>query len=96
MLAAILGDTAAEIAAGKGVTEAVTGTHEALGSTAAVLLAALALLRAFTWWRGIHLDGGRRSAVILAEAAIAVVVLVTALYGGNLVYEHGVNVAARG
>ena len=89
------GDAAMDIAIDKGFPEALIETHEGLGTTAAILLAAWALLRAWLWLRDRRLGGFMRFALVLAEAGLAGLVVVTAYFGGGLVYEHGVNVAGR-
>ncbi|MGB8274319.1 MAG: DUF2231 domain-containing protein [Alphaproteobacteria bacterium] len=89
----LFGDAAYDIAIEKGFPESALETHQILGTTAAAVLALWALIRAFLWWRGAALAGGRSRAVAGIEIAAAVLILVTAYFGGHLVYELGVNVA---
>ncbi len=83
-----------DVALGKGVPEALIETHETLGTTTAICIGIWALIRAYCWWRRIEITGGRVLGVAVVDAAIFGVVLATAWAGGDLVYEHGVNVAA--
>jgi uncharacterized membrane protein len=92
-LTAMMGDMAAEIAVGNGVPNALIEPHEDLGSNTAIALGAWALIRAFLWWRGTELAGKRVLGVVAVEAALCGMVLVTAYFGGQLVYDHGVNVS---
>ncbi len=95
MLTASLGDMAQEVAATRGFGESLTGTHEMAGNITSVLFAIWAVVRAFVWWRRMSLAGGRGVLVIAVDLALVLVVLVTAYLGGQLVYEHGVNVMAQ-
>ena len=91
---AMLGDVAAEIAIGKGVPEALVEPHEEMGIWTAVAIATWALIRALVWWRGIELEGRRVMGVVAVDAALVAVVMVTAYLGGQLVYDHAVNVSS--
>lgn len=86
------GDMALEVALSRGVPEAVLETHEGLGSTTALIMAAWAVIRFLLRWRDVPLEGGRKTGIVLVEAVIVVLILATAWFGGNLVYGHGVNV----
>jgi uncharacterized membrane protein len=48
------------------------------------------------WWRRVSLDGGRKWAVVATEIAGVFLIVTTAYFGGQLVYELGVNVARAG
>jgi len=89
---AMLGDIAAEIAIDRGVADALIEPHEELGSTTAIVLGAWALVRVLLWWRGTELSGKRVLGVVGADLVICAMVLATAYLGGQLVYQHGVNV----
>lgn len=89
---AMLGDMAAEIAVARGVPAALIETHEDIGSNTAIALGVWALLRALLWWRDIDLSGKRVLGVVGVEAVLCGMILVTAYFGGQLVYDHGVNV----
>jgi len=93
ILTMMAGDMALEIAAARGIPDALTETHEGLGSTTAVLIAIWAALRLLARWRGFSLDGGRKLVVVAVEAILVVLIIATAWFGGALVYQHGVNVA---
>lgn len=90
------GDLAMEYAVAHGVPEGLMETHEGLGTTTALLLGAWAVLRLFAWWRRMPLGGGRKVGVVAVDAALVLLILVTAWYGGSLVFEHGVNVVTGG
>lgn len=87
------GDMALEIAESGGFHSDIAEAHEALGEAVAVAFAIWALIRLGLWWRDLRLAGGGAFAVALVEVAGAALVVVTAYYGGQLVYDLGVNVA---
>ncbi len=87
-----LGDEALEVAVASGVPEASLETHELLGTTSAIMLAVWGLARAYIWWRQLPLGKARAGGIVLVELAISLLVILTAYYGGQLVYELGVNV----
>lgn len=96
-LAAVFGDAAAEIAEGRGLAQAAyeaLETHEGLGFATAAMIGAWALIRAFLWWRGIELRGSRLFGFYALGTVAAILVVVTAYFGGHLVYDAGVNVVA--
>lgn len=94
VLAYFFGDIALEVAESGGFHSDVAETHEALGETTAILLAIWAAIRIFMWWRDVRLNRMAAGALALVEIAGAALVVATAYYGGRLVYELGVNVAA--
>ncbi len=96
LLTASLGDMAAEIAAGRGFGETLTGSHEMAGNITSALFAIWAACRGFVWWRSMSLGGQRAALVVVVDLLLVLAVLVTAYLGGQLVYEHGVNVMAAG
>jgi uncharacterized membrane protein len=87
------GDMALEIAEDGGFHSDIAEMHEALGETTAVALALWALIRLVMWWRDTRLAGAASLVVSLVEVAGAALVITTAYYGGQLVYDLGVNVA---
>jgi len=87
------GDMALEIAESGGFHSDIAETHEALGEAVAVAFAIWGLIRLGLWWRDLRLPGGGALVVALVEVAGAALVVVTAYYGGQLVYDLGVNVA---
>lgn len=91
-VAYFFGDIALDAAVSKGIAEARLETHETLGTTTAILLIIWGLVRAFLWWRKRPLSNGRAWVVALVEVALALLIITTAYYGGQLVYDLGVNV----
>lgn len=92
IVTAFFGDSAFDVALGRGFTDAQLETHQTMGIATAVILPVLAAVRAWIWWR--H-DNQRTAGAVAAVALnlIAVVmVIVTAYFGGRLVYDLGVNV----
>jgi len=87
------GDMALEIAESGGFHSDIAELHETLGETTAVAFAVWGLIRAALWWHNTRLVGAGALAVSLVEGAGAVLVITTAYYGGQLVYDLGVNVA---
>jgi uncharacterized membrane protein len=87
------GDMALEFAEDGGFHSDIAEIHEGLGETTAALFAIWALIRLGIWWRDLRLTGVGALAVSLIEVAGAVLVIATAYYGGQLVYDLGVNVA---
>ncbi len=86
------GDMALEIAEGHGFHSEIAEIHEGLGTTTAVVFGIWALVRAFLWWRDTRLTGGVAAIVPVLEVLGAALVVATAYYGGQLVYDLGVNV----
>lgn len=87
------GEVALNYAEARGFHSEIAETHEGLGTTTAIAFAVWALVRAFLWWRNVQLDGTLAKAVPLVEILGALLILTTAYYGGQLVYDLGVNVA---
>lgn len=96
VVAFALGDIAYDIAVTKGAPEAMLESHEGWGTTTTIVFAVAAALRALLWLRGLDAKPAGRIAAILPTAVVAVMVLVTAYFGGHLVYDLGVNVAVHG
>ncbi len=88
----ILGDAALEVAESRGVPEIRTDTHELLGTTTAIALGLWAVARAYIWWQQIPLSKQRTTAIVAVELALSALIIVTAYYGGQLVFDFGVNV----
>ena len=93
VVAYFFGDMALEFAEDGGFHSDIAEIHEGLGETTATLFAVWALIRIGLWWRDLRLTGTSALLVSLAEVAGAVLVIATAYYGGQLVYDLGVNVA---
>jgi len=87
------GDMAADVAVRSGVPEARLETHETLGTTTAIFVGIWALVRILLWWRDQALSSRGRTAAVGIEVAGALLVITTAYFGGQLVYDFGVNVA---
>jgi uncharacterized membrane protein len=87
------GDIALEIAESNGFSSEVAEIHEALGLAVAVTLSLWAIVRVGLWWSNARI--GRAFSAIFPAAGIAAAVLVgiTAYFGGELVFGLGVNVA---
>ena len=85
------GDIALEFAEEGGFSSEVAEIHEHLGMAAAAAFAIWAIIRVVIWWRNGRLPGTLVSVLELAGAGL---ILLVAFYGGQLVYDLGVNVAA--
>lgn len=94
VVTAMLGDMALDIAKDRGFPSDLFETHEDMGWNAAIALGLWALIRAVLWWRQTPLEGSRKGAVALIDVALVLFIVAVAYFGGQLVYEHGVNVAA--
>lgn len=89
-----LGDMAYDIAVASGVPTRTLEMHESLGTWTAVVLVIWAAVRGAMWWRGRPL-GTLTYGILAVELIVAALVVTTAYFGGHLVYDLGVNVAAR-
>lgn len=89
----IFGDMALEFAEASGFHNDVAEIHETLGEATATAFALWAIVRVVAWWRNAKLRGGSAILLSLVELAGAGVVMATAYFGGQLVYDLGVNVA---
>lgn len=93
VVAFIFGDMAYDIAATRGVPTATLETHEGWGTTTMIAFLVVAALRLFLWWRKLDDKPWGVALAVLASAVIAVMVVITAWFGGHLVYDLGVNIA---
>jgi len=91
-VAASLGAAALAIATAGGVSESLTETHASLGAATASAIALWGLIRAFVWYRKMVLGNSLQWGIVIVELAIAAMIVITAYFGGQLVYEFGVNV----
>jgi uncharacterized membrane protein len=89
----IFGGFALDVAESGGFHSDIAETHEGLGEFTAIAFAVWAAIRVFLWWRDVRLNRAASALIPLVEIAGAVLVVVTAYYGGQLVYDLGVNVA---
>ena len=87
------GGMALDVAESGGFHSDIAETHEALGEFTALAFAAWAAIRIVMWWRDLRLAGVGAVAVSLVEVVGAGLVVATAYYGGQLVYDLGVNVS---
>lgn len=91
ILAAVFGDMALDQALSTGVPLASLETHEELGQLTAILLSALAVIELWFYRKARNtavLDWG----FLLLGVAMLTLLLSTAWFGGQLVYDLGVNV----
>ncbi len=86
------GDAALEVAVASGVAESRLETHETLGTVTAIVLALWGVARGYAWWRQMPISNGRVWGVVLVELAVSLLIIATAFYGGQLVFDFGVNV----
>ena len=87
------GGVALDIAEAGGFHSDVAEIHEGLGETTALILAVWALIRAFAWFRDFRIKSPIAYSVPVLDLAALGLVTATAYYGGELVYNLGVNVA---
>ena len=87
------GDMALDIAESTGWSSETAEIHEHLGMATTAVLVVWAAVRLFAWLRNARLPGWARTMVPLVELGGAAAVVVTAYFGGQLVYNLGVNVA---
>lgn len=88
----IFGGIALDVAEQGGFHSDVAEIHESLGGITAIAFAIWALVRGFAWWRDLRPAGAAAIAVPVIEIAGAVLLMITAYYGGQLVFGLGVNV----
>ncbi len=92
IIAFLFGDMAMEMAEAAGASESQTGLHEMLGSVTGIVLAIWGAIRVFAWYRKIALNQAKTLAIVVIELLLAVLIITTAYYGGQLVYDYGINV----
>jgi uncharacterized membrane protein len=86
------GGLALDFAEAGGFSSEVAEIHEGLGEMVALTFGIWALIRAFLWFRDIRLMRPAAFLFPLVAIAGAVLVSMTASYGGRLVFDLGVNV----
>ena len=91
LAAAAFGDMALDIAIDNGVPDAKLENHEDLGTTSAWLIVTLAVLQSWFYRRQTE-SRGISLAMTGATLGITLLLLTTAFFGGELVYQLGVNV----
>lgn len=93
-LAAIFGDIASDKAISLGYPSGPIEIHETLALVTIAVFSLYCLLRLLALWRRYPLRGLIGWISVLPGMAGAVLLIVTAYYGGELVYHFGVNIAA--
>ncbi len=91
--AMMFGDLALSYAESKGFSSNVAEIHESLGGAVAATFGVWAVVRALLWWRDTRVSGAMAYAVALVAVVGAGLAATTAYFGGQLVYDLGVNVA---
>lgn len=87
------GDIALTFAENGGFESDVAEVHEGLGRLVAISVSVWAVVRLFLWWRNIQLAKPLAFLIPVVSIAGAGLVTWTAYYGGQLVFDLGVNVA---
>lgn len=93
IVTAFFGDVAFEHAVSLGFPKAPLERHEGFGYTTMWFFVVYAALHLLAWWRRFPLAGGRGWLWFIVSLAGVALVLVTAYFGGDLVYRVGVNVS---
>lgn len=86
------GGVALDFAEAGGFSSDVAEIHEGLGITTATALAVWACVRGLLWFRDFRFGNPIAFLIPVVETAGLALVTATAYYGGQLVYELGVNV----
>ncbi len=86
------GDIALTYAENGGFESDVAEVHEALGKMVAILTSIWAVARLAMWWFNVRMQRPWAFAIPLVSIAGAGLVIWTAYYGGQLVFDLGVNV----
>ncbi len=87
------GGMALDVAESTGFHSDIAETHESLGEIVAIAATIYAVIRAGLWLRDIRITGLPSYVFPVAAIAGSALVSATAYFGGQLVYELGVNVA---
>jgi uncharacterized membrane protein len=90
--AMVFGDMALEFAESSGFFSEIAEMHEELGESTAIVLGAWAIIRIFLWWRNMKLPTALNYAIPFVSVLCLGLVTATAFYGGQLVFDLGVNV----
>lgn len=96
VVAFALGDLALDVALAKGTPLSVLETHEELGTITASVLFSWAVVRSIMWWRVTALSRNLSWTIVAIEFALVGLIVVTAYFGGQLVYEFGIGVTTGG
>lgn len=92
IVTAFFGDSAFDVALGRGFTDAQLETHQTLGIVTAIVLPILAVARAWIWWRKYNRQKTGAVVAVMLTLIAMIMVVTTAFFGGRLVYDLGVNV----
>jgi uncharacterized membrane protein len=92
LVAITFGEIAADHAVSIGFSDAPIDRHEGFAITTISLFAVLAAVRLIARWKKISLAGSRGWALFAVTLVGAALIIVTAYFGGHLVYDLGVNV----
>ena len=92
VIAAVFGDMALDQALDAGVSKDLLEGHEEFGMISAVVISLLAIVEIFLYRRQVTLTVAGNGATV-AGVVMVLLLITTAYFGGDLVYEHGVNVA---
>ena len=87
------GDISMAKALSRGFTIAPLQEHEQLGMISIILFVFLTVTHGFIRWSNFSLSGGRGWFMVSIGIFATASLLITAYFGGQLVYELGVNVA---
>lgn len=88
------GDLAKDVAMDKGFPEMPLEAHEEMAISTLILFCILTLVQAVVFWRKVELKPLLSWFLPLFGLVGCGMLLMTAFYGGNLVYDLGVNVSA--
>ena len=94
VLAYLFGDQAYDVALVSGAPEAPLELHQELGTITAIAMALWGIIRGGLWWFQRPFRHMMQRAIIGVEAVISGLFVVTAFFGGQLVYGYGVGVVA--
>jgi len=92
IIAAAFGDIALDAAVDKGFDKAPLEEHEGLAIPTILIFSIIALVQAYSMWRGRSLAGTKAVMMFVATLVGLGFLIATAYHGGQLVYEIGVNV----
>jgi uncharacterized membrane protein len=87
------GGMALNVAEATGFHSDIAETHESLGEMVAILTSVYALIRAGLWLKDFRISGISSIVFPVTALGFSALVAATAFFGGQLVYELGVNVA---
>lgn len=89
----IFGGIALGIAEAGGFKSPIAESHETMAGIFTILIVVWAAIRAIMWFKDWRISGAASAIFPIVAIAAAILVVVTAYYGGQLVYDLGVNVS---